>query len=295
LDKNLQYCSFLKADNCPSDRWSTWYEGFGASANLAGDGNANGLNYSTGGVLIGAERRFSECTKIGLVGGYSSSFVALDDSDTASIDGGQLAAFLHRDFEQLYFTGIAAYGYNSYGATRQIEFAAIDRTAHANYAGNNFSFYSEIGRTLYGRRIHMQPFAALEYINVRQNDFTETGADSIDIASNGETADAFRGLLGTRVFSNIATESGHVVTLEGRAAWRHEFLNESRVLDASFAGVPGSSFAISGVNVDRDMGIFGLGSTYHFSTRLALFAGYDAAVSQNYTSHTGSGGMQLTW
>lgn len=295
LDKNVRYCSLMKGDDCPSDRWSTWVEGFGAAANLASDGNANGLNYSTGGVLVGVERRFNDCTKVGLVGGYSNTFATQDDDDTASIDGGQIAAFLHRDFNQLYFTGIAAYGYNSYATTRQIEFAEIDRTAHANYGGNNFSFYNEIGRTLYGRYVHLQPYAALEYINVRQNAFTETGADSIDIASNGETADAFRGLLGSRVFSNFVTDAGRILTIEGRAAWRHEFLDESRVLDAAFAGVSGSSFAIAGMNVDRDMAILGLGTTYHVTSAFSLFANYDALTSENYTSHTGSGGMQVAW
>jgi len=85
------------------------------------------------------------------------------------------------------------------------------------------------------------------------------------------------------------------VTLEGRAAWRHEFLDESRLLDASFATVSDSSFAISGVNVDRDAAILGTGLTYCIRSGFSIFASYDVVVSQNYTAHAGAGGLQYAW
>ena len=296
LEDNLRYCSRTASDSAMSAGWITWAQGYGVGSNLASDGNASGLNYSTGGMLVGAERLFGGDTKVGLVGGYSSTNVALDArGDNGSIDGGQMAVYLHRDFEQSYMTGIAAYGYSSYATTRYIDFASIDRTAHANYGGNNYSFYTEAGHTVYGRYVHLQPYAGLEYIQVHQNDFTETGADSIDIATGGEQAAAFRGMLGTRVFSNFHTDSGRLLTLEGRAAWRHEFLDESRILDASFAGVSGSSFAIAGENVDRDAAIVGLGATYQIRTGFSVFTSYDLSVSQNYTAHAGAGGVQYQW
>jgi uncharacterized protein with beta-barrel porin domain len=296
MKDNLTYVSCRECEPC-TNRWTTWAQGYGIGANMASDGNASGLKYTTGGLAIGAERNVSCDTAIGFVGGYSSSYTTLDDrGDTGSIDGGQAALYLHHEAECSYITGIAAYGYNSYNTTRHIEFAEIDRTAHANYGGNNFSFYTEAGRTLYGQYIHLQPYAGLEYIQVYQNEFTETGADSIDIAAGGQRASAFRGLLGSRVFSNFRNSSnGQMLTLEGRAAWRHEFLNESRVLDASFAGQIGGTFAIAGLNVDRDTAIMGLGATYHLTTAFAVFANYDVAASQNYTAHVGSGGLQYAW
>ena len=154
--------------------------------------------------------------------------------------------YANRELESLYWTGIASYGYNSYNADRQIVFASIDREAHANYGGNNFSFYTEWGRTIRGTRLHLQPYAGLEYIQLHQNDFVESGANSIDLATAGTQADAFRSLLGSRVLANLPTKSGRTLTLEGRAAWRHEFLNENRILDASFAGQTGTNFAVAG-------------------------------------------------
>jgi uncharacterized protein with beta-barrel porin domain len=276
--------------------WTTWAEGYGVGGAIAGNGNASGLDYSTGGVAVGMERQLTDCFRAGCAGGYSSSYTTLDARrDTASIDGGQLALYVHHDIECFYLTGIADYGYNGYSADRQIIFAELNRSPHATYGGNNFGFYTEAGRTICGRYLHWQPYAALEYIQLHQNDFAESGANSIDIVTQGTQADAFRGLLGARILANLVTNSGLPVTWESRAAWRHEFLNETSLIDASFADQTGGAFAIAGINVDRDNAILGTSLTLQIRSNFSVFAGYDVVTSQNYTAHAGSGGLQYLW
>ena len=287
---------YVIRDTSASAGWTTWAEGYGVGAAIASNGNASGLGYSSGGVAVGMERQVSDSTKLGMAGGYSSSYATLDARrDNASIDGGSLALYVHRRIECLYWTGIAAYGYNSYNTERQIAFATLDREAHANYGGNNFSFYTEAGRTICGERFHLQPYVGLEYIQLHQEDFVENGANSIDILTGGVQADAFRSMIGSRILANLPTKSGRPLALEGRAAWRHEFLNENRIIDASFAGQTGTNFAVAGINVDRDAAIVGAGLMYRLRTNLSVFGNYDALTSGNYTAHAGSGGLQFQW
>jgi outer membrane autotransporter protein len=130
---------------------------------------------------------------------------------------------------------------------------------------------------------------------LHQNDFAESGANSIDIVTQGTQADAFRGLLGARILANLVTNSGLPVTWESRAAWRHEFLNETSLIDASFADQTGGAFAIAGINVDRDNAILGTSLTLQIRSNFSVFAGYDVVTSQNYTAHAGSGGLQYLW
>jgi outer membrane autotransporter protein len=273
-----------------------WISGYGIGANLAGNGNASGLNYSTGGTAFGLERYVNACTLLGFAAGYSQTGVHLDDRfDRSTIDSGQLALYFHRDTGNSYATGIAAYAYNDYDSSRQVTVGTIARRATAKYGGNAFSFYVERGRNFYFRRATFQPFAALEYIQLHQNGFTESGADSLNLTVGGVGADAFRSLLGSRIASDFRLRGGRLLSLEGRALWRHEFLDEARVLDASFAGQPGSPFVVDGINVDRDTAILGTGLTLYLNRHAKLYTNYDILTSTNYTAHAGTAGLMLAW
>jgi T5SS/PEP-CTERM-associated repeat protein/autotransporter-associated beta strand protein len=276
--------------------WTTWFDSYGIGASIAGNGNASGLGYSTGGMAVGMERYLDDRTLFGFGGGYASSKTTLDArSDWGSIDGGQCVVYVRRDNGCNYLTGAFAYGYNNYAAKRHINFSTIDRTANASYGGNNYSSYFEVGRNIYGSYANLQPFAALESIGVQQNAFSEQNADSIDLQVNTLKTSALRGLLGTRILNYYRTGMGRLLTLDASAAWRHEFLDDSHILDASFVGQTGGAFAVSGVNVDRDAAIFGVGMKYALSDNSSLYANYDLLLSQNYTAHAGLGGFQYAW
>jgi len=276
--------------------WKPWAEGFGIGASIAGNGNASGLGYSTGGVTFGIENDLTEKTLFGVVGGYANTYVALDERvDRATIDSGQVGVYLNHTNDLGYATAIAAFDASSYDTRRQVVIGEIARTANAGYNGSDFSFYLETGRCYQLRRAHLQPYAALQYIQLHQNDFIESGAQSVDLSVGGVHADSFRGLLGTRLVSFMRTNSGRLLSLEGRALWRHEFLDEARVLDATFTGQPGPAFVINGVNVDRDAAILGGGVGFCLAQGAKLFVDYDLLVSENYTAHAGSGGLMFVW
>jgi outer membrane autotransporter protein len=276
--------------------WTPWFEGFGVGATLSGDGNASGLDYSVGGLTVGLERSLDDDLFLGLVGGYGNTYTALDSrSDRGTIDSGTFGAYLQRDVETHYQTALATFGYSAYDTTRHISFSSIDRSAIASFNGNNFSFYAETGRNFRGRFVHLQPYAALEYIQVQQDRLVESGADSLDLSVNGINSDAFRGLVGSRVMSYLRTRTGRLVSLEGRAAWRHEFLSESRILDASLVGQSATPFAVAGLNVDRDAAILGCGLTTNLTRVLKFSTSYDLLFSENYAVHAASGSLQCCW
>ena len=273
-----------------------WATAYGVGAQIASDGNASGLNYSTGGTAFGLEKVVNSEMLLGAVGGYSQTFVLLDDrSDRGTIDSAQAGLYLYHDSGPSYLTGIAIYGHNSYKMRRQIAFGNLARRARSDYDGNEFAFYVETGRNYDFRYAFVQPYAALQYIQLHQDGFTESGADSVDLSIGGIGADSFRGLLGTRILKDIATRNGHQIALEGRALWRHEFLDEARIVDAAFAGQPGGAFVINGVNVDRDAAILGGGLNFCLCSGAELYVNYDLLVSQNYTAHAGTGGLSLAW
>jgi uncharacterized protein with beta-barrel porin domain len=288
-------CDSCDCPACRSSGWTPWTEGFGVGARVGGNGNASGLNYSVGGTTFGFEKDLDDCTVFGAVGGYSHSYVLLDQrADHGLIDSGQAGLYLHRtDDTGGFLTGIAAYGYNAYDTRRHVIIGSDLRAANAGYGGNDYSVYLETGRDFGSGNLHLQPYSALQFIQLEQNGFVESGANSVDLSVGGLRADSFRGLLGTRLLGYHQTHAGRLLSFEGRALWRHEFLDEGRILDATLAGQPGSGFVINGLNVDRDAAILGSGVTLYSARGARLFANYDLQISQNYTAHAASGGLMF--
>ena len=273
-----------------------WIEGIGVGASIAGDGNASGLNYSIGGVTFGMESRLDRCTLAGVVGGYSNTYVSLNArADRTQINSGQVGAYLHRVGEKGYATGIAAYGYSQYGSRREIVIGSDIRSARGNYDGNEFSAYLEAGRPICLSRVRVQPFGAIEYVNLHQGGFTESGAQSVDLTTGSVNANSLRGLLGARLTSYYPAYNGGWVSLEGRALWRHEFLDEDRVLGAGFAGQTAAGFVVRGVNVAQDAAILGSGATFCLPWGTTIYTNYDLLLSDGYSAHTGSGGLTFVW
>lgn len=66
---------------------------------------------------------------------------------------------------------------------------------------------------------------------------------------------------------------------ELRTVWRHEFLDEGRLVNASFIGTPGGSFVVAGADLGRDAAVLGGGCTVYLGTRLSMFANYDLMVN----------------
>ncbi|MBL9123280.1 MAG: autotransporter outer membrane beta-barrel domain-containing protein, partial [Planctomycetaceae bacterium] len=165
----------------------------------------------------------------------------------------------------------------------------------SNYDGWQSALYGERGVRLYWGRTLFQPFAALQYIYVRQNDLTEGGADSLNLAVRGNDTNALRGLLGTRLARTYQTAAGPTLVPELRAIWLHEFLEPETVLNARFAGISGASFLTRGLNYGRDWAVLGGGFTWVVDSHFSLYANYDIQINARQAFHVGSGGAQFTW
>lgn len=276
-----------------------WAEGYGIAAQLGSDGNAGGLDYSTGGTVFGLERNLNPSLLLGVVGGYNQTGVRFDRlHDWSEINSAQVGIYLQHDTGSGYATGIAAYGYNAYEVRRHIlpdSLGAYQYESRKEYTGSEFSFYLETGRNFYFPVAYLQPFVALQYIQLHQNQIHENDADTLSLQIKGIHADSFRGLLGLRAVRDVQLPGYRLLSLEGRALWRHEFLDEARLVDAQFVGIPGSTFIVEGLNVDRDVAILGGGLTFCLSSGTELYANYDLLISENYTAHSGTGGLMLVW
>ena len=273
-----------------------WVQGYGVSGNVDGDGNAAGCDYDIAGTTVGVDRRLDANTVFGLAGAYSHDWVGLGEPDQqASVDSGRVALYAHRTTRRNYATGLFAFAHDGYETTRRSDFGELARTALADYDGREFALRFEIGRFLARGGAQLQPYAALQYVHLRQDGFTETGAGSINLSVDGMTTDSLRSFLGSRVVWYRRFGGNRSVAPELHALWRHEFLDDARLVNADFLGAPGNSFVVAGADLGRDAASLGGACTFYLAERLSLFADYDLLLSDAQVTHAATGGAQLLW
>lgn len=276
------------------DRWQGWGFGYGLGGSASTDGNAAGLTYGMGGTLLGAEKDYEQ-GRVGFFGGYQGTSLRLDGPlQTGKINGGMLGGYLHNDDGFNYYTAISGLQFNGYNTQRLVQYDGINRTAAGTFSGWQGYVYLERGVSFRTARTTLQPYAALQYIYLRQNNFTETGADSLNLAVSGIDVNSLRSLVGGRLQYDRGLAGGRVLP-ELRALWLHEFLDTDAVVNSFFAPIGGGSFAIQGLNLGRDWAIVGGGLRYELASGWNLYANYDAQVNSQQVFHVGSGGMAYAW
>jgi outer membrane autotransporter protein len=276
----------------PHEPWIGWSMGYGLGGNVQSNGNVSGINYGMGGMLAGIGRYLDDSTLFGFYGGYvGTSVSARDLNQSGSISGGQFGSYLRGDDGFNYYTVIGGFEFDGYRTRRSIAFGGINTAATANYSGWQGYAYGERGVTFGGPRLALQPFGALQYVYLRQNSFNEDGAGVLNLDGRGSDANSLRTFVGGRALFRPHSRLSPQV----RAAWVHELLSTSSIVNAHFGAVGGGAFAVQGLSLGRDWALVGGGLNWQLSGGWSLWGNYDAMVNARQVFHVGSGGVQFVW
>lgn len=276
--------------------WSGWALGLGIGGSASADGNATGLGFGLGGALVGLERNLDERHLFGAYGGYvGMALNTAGPSQSAQSNGGQFGAYLRGDDGFNYYSVIGGMEFDSYRTQRALLFDGIHREAVGSYGGWQSYNYLERGVTLRGAQVCLQPFGAMQYIYLRQNGFSETGAQSLDLSVSGIDTNSLRSLVGARMATTWTTRGGRQLFPQLQAIWLHEFLQTDTTLNAYFAPIGGGSFAVDGLNLGRDWALVGGGLNCPLGRGWSFSTSYNAQANARQVFHAGSGGVQLNW
>lgn len=283
-------------NRAPSRSRTTWAVGYGLGGHADSDGNAGSLDYGMGGAMVGFDAYWNANHRIGLYGGYVGTGIQTTNaSGTNDITGGQIGAYLTGLNDIHYYTVISGFQFDGYESERFINAGGLNLTAQGDYDGWQGFAYLERGFILHEtERFSTQPFGALQYVHVRQNGFTETGAGAANLSVDGLDDDSLRSLVGVR--TQVRTVPSRAkITPEFRAVWVHEFLDVNSPVVATFAPVGGSSFIAEGLNMGRDWALVGTGLNCYLGRGWSAQANYDAQVNDRAAFHVGSGSVQKSW
>jgi outer membrane autotransporter protein len=283
-------------DDC-GPQWSGWVQGFGLGGAAKSDGNAPGVNYASGGTIAGIERWVDDCHLLGFYGGYVGTDVQGTFDRHSSINGGDFGAYLMLDDGFSYYSLLGGFEFDGFATNRALQFDDVNRTATSNYFGWENYYYLERGFSFESCNSVLQPFAALQYIYLRQNSFVESGANSIDLAGGGVPTNSLRSILGARAQYAIYNGKGRRVLPEVHALWLHEFLDSNTIVRATFSPVPtgSSGFTAQGLDLGRDWALVGANFTWEMLGGWSMFVNGDIQTNAQTTFYVGSGGIGCQW
>jgi uncharacterized protein with beta-barrel porin domain len=277
--------------------WIGWTAGYALTGSAGGDPNTQGFDYDLYGGMLGVERPFADCGRMGLFYSYGDSFLQTGNyAGQASSTNHLWGGFLSWEDPLGYGIFNGGLGYDKYQATRTMT-VADTATVHGSTDGWQAFLYGERGATFSYALADFQPFCGLQYVFQRQNRFSEGGDTPFLLEHDGMEAGSLRTLLGARLLKSLVTRQGRGLTVEAHTHWMHELLDQSSgMVNARFTGMEaGNAFTTYGANLGRDWVIAGTSGTWAWRQNVNLFAQYNVQFNRYQTFHAGDAGVQILW
>lgn len=274
----------------PDARWGVFLAGAGDWTDLQSDGNADGYDLTSGGITLGTDYRVNDSFAIGLSFGYVGTDADLVNGGDLRINGGKLALYATYFSGGFYSDLALGGGYNHYKTKRTV----LGDTARGKTDGLEWNALLATGYDFQLGTLKIGPTASLQYTRVAFDGFTENGSLA-PLRYEDQNADSLTTALGFRLFSEWKT-GGIILRPEFRAAWQHEFADDTQRIDARFANGSGSTFGVYGPSVGRDSLLSSASLAVEWSPTFSTYVGYEGEFGrQNLDRHTVFGGLRLSF
>lgn len=289
--KNMQGVSAPVTDQ---NRWSSFVSGNVILADIGSDPDVSSARYTTGGVMAGSDYRLNDNWAVGGLFTYGHSALTLDNNgSTGRVDSYSPGIYATYADHGWFANGLFAYNYNSYGETRQIP--VLNGAAHGSTTGNQYGANFDGGYEFHSGDWTYGPTAALQYVHLDINDFTEAGAGALGIDS--QDTDSLRSRLGGQVRYNFSLYGGRATaTPYLGVSWQHEYLDDSRGITSQFNGAGIGSFTVNTTSQDRDSAVITAGIDTQWNSAFNLFIDYQAQAGQSdFFAQSIEGGAKVSF
>jgi len=242
-------------------RGNWWGKGFASEGRQGNVDSRSGYQTEAFGLMLAHDTPLNENTRVGLGGAYANTTI---DGNNATgrtkIDSYQLTAYVSHAPGPWFVQGAVTAGADQYKGSRNIVFEGINRTASADYSGQQYSAVVTAGKHFYLNQTTVTPLASLQASRIRVESYTESGAGDANLQVNSQSYNFVQSSLGVKAERIIQAGNG-TYSPEVHVKWLHDFRSTTMQQDATFAG-GGSSFSTEGVKQDRDLFNVGAGVSF---------------------------------
>ncbi|MCB4361073.1 autotransporter outer membrane beta-barrel domain-containing protein [Quatrionicoccus australiensis] len=263
---------------------SVWLKGFGSWGQQDAKDAYSGYKANSAGVSLGADTLVGASNlRLGAAFSYAGTGVAQQDQrhgDGTNITSYQGTFYAMKEFGAAYVDGLLAYARHDYKSHRA---TALSRTASGNWSGTQLSARLDSGYRIPLGVTTVTPLASLEWSQLKQDAYTETGAGALNLNVDAASNTRLRSGLGARLQADTFV-AGMAVKPEARVVWFHDFKDAGTDTTSTYTG-GGASFLTPGQKIEKDAINLGLGVTVQ-PNKLAKFSlNYDFEGRSGYQSH----------
>lgn len=225
-------------ENDPRSGW--WLKGSGSFGEQDAANALGGYDSRILGTMIGYDTPLAPDTRVGLGAGYARSSIEGKTFDTSiDTDSYRATAYIGHENGPWFANGSASIGWNEYSGRRHILFTGVDRTADAEYDGQDYTAFVSTGYHLPVQKFTITPLASLQYSHIDLDGYTETGAGDINLNVDSQDYNFLESGLGVKVEHGFNYSNKMTLVPDVHFKWLHEFNNPTLQNTASFvAGSP---------------------------------------------------------
>lgn len=230
-------------------------------------------------VAAGFDYAVSDNLALGLFAGYTNGRTKFDNGSRTDIQSRNLGVYLAGSRTggpgSLYYTAMAAWGYEEYDFKRKLSAGDFSASAKASPDGWQGIAFLEGGYEWKMGKVSMGPVLSLRYVSNNLDSYTESSGDAwmrqdVDDVSY----DSLQSSVGWRIAGRVDLETVSLLP-EARISWNHEFLGRDEDFDSRLALTGASPYTSFVVNTGDDYATFGVGLTAMLGEVSTLSLDYD--------------------
>lgn len=289
-----QHCS-CNTCTCSPKYPTFWAYGLGEVGKQENHEYFTGFKYKTGGAVAGFDYQPKDALIVGgCIAGMGNSLQWFNEGGKDKSGNLKLGLYTRYVPECFFIDGILSGGYTWSSTHRNIQFPAIDafgglfRTAQAHPKAHDVEIAVQSGYK-FENFWCVTPLARLSYLYNKQHQFTEEGADSLNLAVKGFSNQTVRLQVGGDMMHTIET-SRYTFIPQLRLFWARDFFIDKRTITAGLSAIA-TDFDIQTHHEIGNRFLIGAGLTFKAFDCLSLFAQYDAEVNKQFTSQIINGGF----
>jgi outer membrane autotransporter protein len=263
--------------------WRLWGQAMAGAAERGAEGSTEAYGMSTWGLALGADRRINGSTLLGGAVSWSQGWTGGKGGlagNSNRVDTVQVTAYGAWSGGGVTIKGLAGVGFDSYDQKRVI--AAMNETAVSGTSGRHYELKLDAGYDMAAGAFTVGPTASLKWLHLTTGDYTETGADVLDLSIGDNSLGQLRSTLGVRMATSVGTSIGTLVP-ELRLGWLHDFVADAVDTNAVVQGV---GFSTSAFRASADGLSVGGGLSLLSRRNSSLSLGYDGDFRKGFRAHT---------